>query len=101
MGEMTGKMWFPSNGSEGDFMINSHCISCRNEKFMHTQKHGDHQCDILNQSMITGPPIEQWVYDENDNPKCTAQIAGEWIPEGDDIVFDGPEEPNPDQLQLW
>lgn len=86
----------PSNGTEGCGFIECYCLNCINEKFMHTQKHGDLQCDILNRTMLFNVKDkeypEEWTYNEEGNPICTAFKKFDW---GSDDDEDGLNEPPP------
>lgn len=72
----------PSNGTEGMFFIEKYCFNCIHEKFSHTQDHNDKKCDILSNTMIydvKDPKYpEEWCYDENDTPCCTAFSKWDW-----------------------
>lgn len=106
MGKYTGKSYRPSNGTEGMCFDAMFCGCCIHEKFYHTQKHGDKQCDIYSDAILyeigeTKYPKE-WVYDENDNPICTAHVKFDWG--GDDGEFNEPPPPpepdNPNQMVM-
>ena len=107
MGEYTGKSYCPSNGSEGMWFTEKFCEQCIHEKFSHTQKHGDKQCEILNNSMLFDYKDErypkEWTYDENNNPTCTSFSKWDWGSNNDE---DGLNEPpdiepiDPNQLCL-
>jgi hypothetical protein len=102
MGKLTGKSWLPSNGTEGCSFIDEFCCNCIHEKFCHTQNHDDKQCTILNKSLLTTELIDEWVYDENDQPKCTAYVKFDWDKDDDGNWIDPvpPEPYNPNQLVL-
>jgi len=50
------RRWQPSNGTEGMMFVGEFCEHCIREKFMNTQKHGDMQCEILNNSLLNERP---------------------------------------------
>lgn len=86
----------PSNGTEGMIFTDEYCANCIHEKFMHTQRHGDMQCDILNRTMLHDIKDkeypEEWTYDENGHGICTAFKKWDWGNNDDD---DGLNEPPP------
>jgi hypothetical protein len=91
------------------FFVEEFCMNCLHEKFLHTNKFGDKQCDIFSRSLIYGvnePGYpEEWIYDENDNPTCTAWRKWDWGNDDDDDdggLNNPPELPpdNPNQLVL-
>ncbi len=93
----------PSNGSEGCGFTQHFCEHCVHEKWSHTQRDGDKQCDIMNRSFlhdIDDPeyPVE-WQYDENDRPTCTAWKKWNWGPDEDGKLIE-PEEIFNDPNQL-
>ena len=107
MGKWTkrGDSYRPSNGTEGCAFQEHFCDRCINEKFSHTQKHGDKQCDILNRSLLwdkndEGYPKE-WQYGDNDDPLCTAWVKWDWGRGDDDNGLNEPPVPEPvDPAQL-
>ncbi len=106
MGERTGKPYQPSNGSEGWRFTGEFCEQCRFEKFLHTAKKGDLACGILSATIVWDPKDEQypkeWIYDENDNPTCTAFKKWDWGNEQDGWNDPPEEEPiDPNQLSLF
>jgi hypothetical protein len=102
-----GKPYRPSNGSEGEGFICAFCDRCIHEKWNHTQKTGDKQCDILSATMIydlgDADYPKEWVYDSQGNPTCTSHVPWDW---GDDDEGRGlnepptPEPEDPNQLCL-
>lgn len=102
---MSQRKYRPSNGSEGMWFVETYCSRCIHEKFMHTNDHEDKKCDIFSNTLIfnvneKGYP-EEWIYDDNENPKCTAHGRWDW---GRDDDEGGLNEPppiypdNPNQL---
>jgi hypothetical protein len=69
------KKYRPSNGSEGDWFMESFCIKCKHEYYLRTGKDNARQCKILDATMmlnIDNPQYpKEWTYDDNDNPICT------------------------------
>src|SRR5688572_20466673 len=98
MGERTGEKYRPSNGSEGCWFMGKFCENCKHEKFSHTQKDGDKQCDILNRTMmhdVDDPEYpSEWTYTEVDTPTCTAFSFWNWRDKHTGELIE-PEEPEP------
>ena len=82
------KKYRPSNGTEGEGFIDEYCMHCLHEKYSHTYNEDDKKCEILTNTMIydiNEPEYpEEWIYDENGNPCCTAYIPHEWNINNDD-----------------
>jgi len=105
MGEYTGQLYQPSNGTEGEIFTDRYCMKCKN---CDPDPSGKKQCMILCASLcfsVSDPEYpKEWVYDENDEPKCTAHVPWDWEEKGDP---DSPENPNyvqpedPAQLKLF
>lgn len=77
--------WTPSNGSEGSWFTETYCEHCIHEKFVHTNNHADCKCEILSRSFLTWPdPLEEWIYDDNGEPKCTNHKRWDWGSHDDD-----------------
>lgn len=92
--EASGESFRPSNGTEGIIFHDAFCARCIHEKFMHTQCHGDLQCDILNRSLLfdkaeKGYPIEMQ-YNNEGWPVCINWKQWDWGSDDDD---NGPNEP--------
>jgi len=108
MGERTGKLYMPSNGTEGMWFTDKFCENCIHEKFMHTQKEGDKKCDIFSRSILHWYDVknpaypQEWIYDENDQPTCTAFYKWDWGSNDDEGGLreppPEPEPPDPNQL---
>jgi hypothetical protein len=81
------KKYRPSNGSEGDWFINKYCMNCTNQK-----PTGNYTCKILCDTLCynTSEPEypAEWIYDERNEPKCTAFVKWDWDNDGD------PDDPN-------
>ena len=102
-----GDKYRPSNGTEGCSFEEHFCHHCIHEKWVHTQKDGDKQCDILNRAFLhdlKDPEYpEEWTYDATGHPTCTAHVNWNWGKDDDD---DGLNEPpvkppdDPNQLCL-
>ena len=90
----------PSNGSEGDWFIDSHCAQCIHEKFIHTQKDSDKKCDIFSRTLVyhisEAEYPKEWTYDENNKPICTEFKKWDWGNDGDPDDRDNPKAPMPD-----
>lgn len=85
-----GKLYQPSNGTEGELFIEQWCGTCARDKPSSEGKpfdecDDDELCSILNDtlfySVIDSEYPSEWIYDENDKPCCTA-----WIRHDDPIA---------------
>mgnify|MGYP001597112861 CR=1 FL=1 len=95
------RYYVPSNGTEGCGFTDHYCANCIHEKFMHTNNHGDTQCEILNNSFLNWPqPIEEWVYDENNKPICTNFKKWDWGKDDDGNWIEPTPPPFDDPNQL-
>lgn len=97
------KPYCPSNGSEGMYFIEEHCMNCVH---CDPDPNGKKQCDILCRSMCYSPGEpnypEEWIYDENNEPTCTKWAKWDWAKEGDpDESPNAPVPYNPNQLKLF
>jgi hypothetical protein len=96
------KSYRPSNGTEGMIFEDNYCSQCIHEKWMHTQKDGDKQCDIYNRVQLfdfTDKEYpKEWIYDQNEKPTCTAFVKFDWGKDDDGDWIDPepvtPEDPN-------
>lgn len=98
------KPYRPSNGSEGMWFTDKYCMKC-----LHCDPNPDgaKQCMILCNTMVYDTNDKEypkeWIYDENDQPKCTKYHKWDWGNDGDP---DDPDNPNwipptdPNQLCL-
>lgn len=81
------KKYRPSNGSEGDWFIHTYCYNC-----IHENPAIRRSCGILTRTFIhnTNEPEypKEWIYDEHNEPKCTAHVKWDWDNDGD------PDDPN-------
>jgi hypothetical protein len=92
--ECAGERFTPSNGTEGLTFTGNFCDQCQHERFTHTQKRGDAQCSILNNSLL-GEDCPEWVYSGEGWPICTEWKFWDWGGrDGDDLT--PPPEPEPD-----
>lgn len=95
-----GEKYQPSNGSEGCGFVELFCCNCLHEKFMHTQNHEDKKCDIFSRTLIYDTEDkeypEEWTYDENNNPTCTAWQKWDWGNDDDEDGLNKPPEIIPD-----
>jgi len=104
MGNLTGKAYCPSNGSEGTWFTDKFCFNCKHEKFMHTNSHKDALCELFSNSLIydikePGFPKE-WVYDKDDKPTCTAHEYFKWDLDESGNLIDPPPPPDPNQVTI-
>lgn len=93
------KKYRPSNGTEGEGFIDHFCYNCIHGKYEHTGDLNDKPCDILSRSFMHDLKDkeypEEWTYDEDGNPTCTAWKKWDWGRD-DDGNFINPELPPPD-----
>jgi len=93
-----GDKYRPSNGTEGACFSCFFCENCMFEKYIHTCKEGDLQCNILNRAWLLDINDEnypsEWTYDAIGNPICTKWISWNWEKDDDDNWNDPPE-PDP------
>lgn len=91
------RKYCPSNGTEGVSFVESHCANCIHEKFIHTQNHSDKKCDIFSRTLlhaVNEPEFpEEWTYDGNGDPTCTAFVRWNW---GNNDDEGGLNDPPPD-----
>lgn len=82
MSDRCGKPYRPSNGTEGDWFLSKFCLHCIHGKYEHTGDVIDNPCEIITASFFseigtsTYPP--EWVYDDNEEPTCTAWRKWDW-----------------------
>lgn len=87
----------PSNGTEGMGFIECYCMNC-----VYENPHPDAKpkCDILSRSFLYGIKDEkypeEWQYNENDQPICTAFKKWDWGNDGDPNDPDNPKYVQPD-----
>lgn len=62
-----GKLYTPSNGSEGDVFMARWCERCAKDGF--TEEHPENGCKIIVESMCGMEP-PQWVIDAKGWPMC-------------------------------
>lgn len=95
-----GDKYRPSNGTEGMFFTEHFCAHCIHEKWTHTQKDGDKQCDILSNSMLydrdDSKYPEEWTYDDKGKPTCTAWVKWDWGNDNDEGGLKEPPQIPPD-----
>ncbi|ALN97231.1 DUF550 domain-containing protein [Flavobacterium psychrophilum] len=93
------KKYQPSNGTEGSIFMAKHCEQCIHEKFIHTAKDGDKQCDIATRSMIHNinddEYPEEWTFDRLNQPICTKFKKHEWFDENGNLT-----EPSNDDFEI-
>lgn len=94
-----GEKYRPSNGTEGDCFTHDHCGQCIHEKFWHTQKHGDKQCEIFSRTLLYNhwePQYpSEWTYNEIGEPVCTEFKKWDWGNDGDPDDPQNPKAPTP------
>lgn len=93
MSELPVRLYRPSNGTEGEGFWSAWCCNCQRDKAMREgvdldECDDNERCDIIALTMaysIDEPGYPQeWRYDENGVPCCTAFIpAGDRVPEHD------------------
>lgn len=68
--QCANKPYRPSNGTEGEMFCEQFCYLCRYDQYE------DDPCDILTRSLICSVGDadypEEWLYDRNGRPTCTA-----------------------------
>lgn len=73
------KKYQPSNGSEGMGFTEHFCDNCINQ---HPDPDNKKQCNILMRTMCYSIKDkeypEEWIYDENNRPTCTAWVKWDW-----------------------
>ncbi|MEE9573009.1 MAG: hypothetical protein V3W20_08180 [Candidatus Neomarinimicrobiota bacterium] len=93
---MKGDKYQPSNGTEGMYFEEEHCLQCIN---CDPHPCGDKQCQIWCNALcysINDPEYpEEWVYDDNDKPTCTNHVKWDWGEDGDPDDPDNPKAPKP------
>lgn len=93
------KKYRPSNGSEGEGFIDHFCRNCIHGKYEHTGDVNDKPCEIITRTFFLDindkDYPEEWCYDENGSPTCTAYKKWDWGRD-DDGNFVNPEPPPPD-----
>lgn len=99
--ESAGKIFMPSNGTEGMVFCDAFCDRCIHEKFSHTQNHNDAKCDIYNRSIIYWYEPEnpeypkEWRFNDEGWPVCTAWQKWDWGRD-DDGNWNDPPKPEPE-----
>lgn len=99
------KKYQPSNGTEGEYFIDKFCMNCIH---CDPDPNGKKQCDILCATFVYSVKDseypKEWVYNENDEPVCTAWVKWDWGNDGDPDNPQNPKAPipyNPNQLMLF
>ena len=91
------KPYQPSNGTEGDYFIEKHCMNCLH---CDPDPRAKKQCVILCASLcysVNEPEYpKEWIYDENNNPTCTKWQKWDWNNNGDPDDPSNPNKPIPD-----
>ena len=96
------KKYCPSNGTEGMAFTDHFCDRCINQ---HPDPNHKKQCMILCRAMCYSVSDErfpeEWTYDDNGRPTCTAWKKWDWNNDGDPDDPDNPKAPiqvGPNQL---
>lgn len=91
----------PSNGTEGMGFTEYFCDRCLHQ---HPDWNSPKQCEILCKTMIysvNDPNYpEEWQYDENNRPTCTAWRKWDWDRDDDGNWIEPPPPPVDDPNQL-
>ncbi len=73
------KKYQPSNGTEGMGFMETFCDKCLNQ---HPDPNSPKQCMIIMRTMLYNTRDkeypEEWTYDENGKPICTAFVKWDW-----------------------
>jgi hypothetical protein len=95
---MSAKKYRPSNGSEGEYFMSSHCYQCIHDN-------GENKtCGILMRTMCFDLSDkeypEEWTFDDNGKATCTAWKKWDWGKDDDGNWIEPPPLPvdNPNQL---
>ena len=95
------KKYCPSNGTEGMAFTEHFCDHCINQ---HPNPDHKKQCMILCRSMCYSVNDErfpeEWTYDDNGQPTCTAWKKWDWGRDDDGNWIEPPEPPIDDPNQL-
>lgn len=95
--EKNNKSYRPSSGTEGMWFEEKFCMNCLH---CNPDPDGKKQCDIMFNAFFYETNEEkypkEWIYDENDQPTCTAWIRWDWDNDGDPDDPDNPKAPVPD-----
>lgn len=99
-----GEKYRPSNGTEGEGFIDCHCRDCIHGKYEHTGDVKDKPCDILSRSLMYDLKDkeypEEWTYDNQGKPTCTAWRKWDWGKDDDGNWIEPPPPPVDDPNQL-
>lgn len=96
------KKYCPSNGTEGDWFESEFCMQCLHTNPDPTKKP---QCKIWCAAVcyhVTEPQFpKEWVYNDKNEPTCTAWVKWDWDTDGDPNDPNNPKAPIPDDpMQL-
>lgn len=98
---MENKKYRPSNGTEGMGFTEHFCDRCINQ---HPDPDNPKQCMILCRTMIydikDDKYPEEWTYDDNGSPTCTAWKKWDWGRDDDGNWIEPPPPPIDDPNQL-
>lgn len=102
--DRAGKPFYPSNGTEGMMFTEEFCECCLHEKFTHTQRHGDEQCEIFSLTMFHDPRDKEypkeWIFNELGWPVCTSWAKWDWGDDGGELNLPPPPPAPDDPNQL-
>jgi hypothetical protein len=91
----------PSNGTEGMMFMEQFCDHCLNQ---HPDPNSPKQCMIICRTMCFSPKDkeypEEWTYDSQDQPVCTAFVKWDWGKDDDGNWIEPPPPPIDDPNQL-
>lgn len=98
------KKYRPSNGTEGEYFMDKHCMNCLH---CDPDPDGAKQCEILMRAMCYSVNDEEypteWTYID-DKPTCTKWQKWDWGNDGDPDDDNNPKSPivyDPNQLMLF
>lgn len=98
---MSSEKYRPSNGSEGMWFTDKFCDHCLNQ---HPDPNNEKQCMILCRSLCHSPNDkeypEEWTYDGQGEPTCTAFVKWDWGRDDDGDWIEPPPPPIDDPNQL-
>lgn len=91
------RKYCPSNGSDGDWFEDKFCMNCIHTNLDPAKKP---QCQIWCAAVchhVNEPGFpKEWIYDDNNQPTCTAWVKWDWGNDGDPNDPDNPNYRPPD-----
>lgn len=98
---MENRKYQPSSGSEGIWFCGNFCDRCANQ---HPDYNHPKQCMILCRTMCHNIKDkeypEEWIYNDQDKPVCTAHVPWDWGRDDDGNWIEPPVAPPDDPNQL-